>query len=109
MIVEELPDLPSSAPIPLTPPSTSPAPEPVPGPAPGPETRRTPGVGGVVTQVQEELAFGGYYQGPVNGRFGPETAAAVRRFQQDNDLPVTGVIDSALLGALLPDDQAYTL
>ena len=109
MIVEELPDLPSSAPIPLTPPSTSPAPEPVPGPAPGLETRRTPGVAGVVTQVQEELAFRGYYQGPVNGRFGPETAAAVRRFQQDNDLPVTGVIDSALLGALLPDDQAYTL
>lgn len=108
VIVEELPGLPSSTPVPLTPPSLSPAPAPVPAPNPGPETRRTPGAGGVVTQVQEELAVLGYYQGPATGRFGPETAEAARRFQRDNGLPATGVIDGALLGALLPDDQSST-
>lgn len=33
-------------------------------------------------QVQEALRRLGYYQGPVDGIFGPQTRAAIRRFQQ---------------------------
>jgi len=40
--------------------------------------------------VQQELARRGYYQGPIDGRLGPETRAAIRRYQQDRGLPVTG-------------------
>ena len=36
-----------------------------------------------------------YYQGQVDGVYGPNTAQAVLKFQKDNDLEVTGVIDSA--------------
>ena len=40
--------------------------------------------------VQQELARRGYYQGPIDGRLGPATRAAIRRYQQDRGLPVTG-------------------
>jgi serine-type D-Ala-D-Ala carboxypeptidase (penicillin-binding protein 5/6) len=44
----------------------------------------------------------------VDGDFGPITAAAVRRFQQQHDLGVTGTVDSLTwqrLGPLVTDDQ----
>ncbi|MBM3483183.1 MAG: hypothetical protein FJX66_07750 [Alphaproteobacteria bacterium] len=54
----------------------------------------------LVTDVQTLLAERGYFHGEVDGRVGPVTREAVRRFQADAQLPVTGVIDERLKGEL---------
>jgi peptidoglycan hydrolase-like protein with peptidoglycan-binding domain len=41
-------------------------------------------------QVQEALHGLDYYQGPVDGIFGPLTRAAIRRFQRDISADTTG-------------------
>lgn len=58
--------------------------------------------GGVVSHVQRELQARGYYDGPIDGAFGPEVSDAVRRFQKDHGLTITGVVDARLLNALSP-------
>lgn len=45
-----------------------------------------------VAQIQEKLTALGYAPGPVDGTYGPTTAAAVRAFQRDNKLEVDGVV-----------------
>ena len=55
---------------------------------------------GLVIDVQEELARRGYYTREIDGLDGPATRAAVRRFQNDAGLPITGVIDQRLLADL---------
>jgi len=45
---------------------------------------------GTVRNIQAGLQRLGYDPGPADGRFGPQTEAAIRRFQQDNSLPVDG-------------------
>ncbi|MDH3475705.1 MAG: peptidoglycan-binding protein [Rhodospirillales bacterium] len=67
-----------------------------------PEANPATTQGGVVSQVQSELGRLGYYTGPVDGHYGSETQRAVYRYQQDVGLPATGVIDQALIEALLP-------
>ena len=52
------------------------------------------------TAVQQALADAGYYQGAVDGVYGPETVAAVEALQEANGLPVTGTIDKATADAL---------
>lgn len=49
--------------------------------------------GSVVAASQEQLAELGYYNGVIDGVFGPMTGTAVRRFQRDYGLPVTGRLD----------------
>ena len=48
--------------------------------------------------------------GPVNGDFGTKTQAALAQFQLANNIPVSGMLDSATLAALdVPlVDQAMT-
>jgi peptidoglycan hydrolase-like protein with peptidoglycan-binding domain len=58
------------------------------------------GSGGFVSQTQRALRDRGYYQGPVDGRYSDGLADAIRAFQKNNRLPVTGVIDGPLLEAL---------
>jgi hypothetical protein len=53
-----------------------------------------------VSAVQSELAKLGYYNGTIDGSVGDETEAALGRYQQDNDLSVTGTIDAATLQSL---------
>lgn len=53
-----------------------------------------------VADVQHLLAARGYYNGAVDGIAGQRTRAAIRRFQRDAGLPVTGVADQGLLRAL---------
>lgn len=43
-------------------------------------------------RVQEALARVGYYAGGIDGLFGPETRAAIRRFQHEIGSEMTGVI-----------------
>lgn len=46
-----------------------------------------------VMEAQRKLQKKGYYQGPLDGIPGSETASALRQFQQDKDLPATGQLD----------------
>ncbi len=66
-----------------------------------------PMAGPDVAILQTRLRERGFYGGPVDGRFEGGTEAAVRAFQQAENLPVTGVVDVSTwmtlgLGAL-PD------
>lgn len=45
---------------------------------------------GTVRNIQAGLQRLGYDPGPADGRFGPQTETAIRRFQQDNGLAVDG-------------------
>ena len=51
--------------------------------------------------VQEALRRKGYYSGPLDGMFGPLTRAAIRRFQQDLWVTVTGYLTAAQVNRLL--------
>ena len=53
-----------------------------------------------VRQVQRALQEDGYYTGDNRGNFCFETRVAVRRYQRDKGLPITGKIDDALLKSL---------
>jgi DNA invertase Pin-like site-specific DNA recombinase/peptidoglycan hydrolase-like protein with peptidoglycan-binding domain len=50
-----------------------------------------------VREVQRRLARRGYRPGPVDGRFGPRTRAAVLWFQTKHGLPRTGRVDARVL------------
>jgi peptidoglycan hydrolase-like protein with peptidoglycan-binding domain len=52
---------------------------------------------GLVLAVQTRLNDLGYNAGPEDGVFGPTTRGAVRTFQNDNGIPVTGEITESLL------------
>ena len=54
----------------------------------------------LVTGIQKELARQGLYDGPADGKTGPKTQAAIRRFEKLNGQPETGNPDGALLAAL---------
>jgi hypothetical protein len=56
---------------------------------------------GTVSQaVQSALARRGYYRGAIDGVLGPETRNAIRAFQAQRGLAVTGQIDNNLIRAL---------
>jgi len=45
--------------------------------------------------VQRALKAAGYDPGPIDGRVGAKTSAAIRRFQRDNKLKVDGIVGQA--------------
>lgn len=49
---------------------------------------------------QQELKDRGYYSGPLDGVLGPNTQAALRDYQRDHGLKVTGRLDSRTVGSL---------
>jgi hypothetical protein len=51
----------------------------------------------LVSEVQEMLANAGYNPGPIDGVLGGQTRAAIRDYQADHGLPITGQLDSPLL------------
>ena len=53
-----------------------------------------------VQQLQRELATQGFDPGPDDGRYGPHTTEAVKRFQRAHSLPDDGVADHTTLQAL---------
>ena len=53
-----------------------------------------------VLRAQEALIAAGYNLGEPDGKPGPTTTAALKKFQGDRHLPVTGRLDSITLGAL---------
>lgn len=53
-----------------------------------------------VSEVQSALSREGYYSGAIDGSLGPATQSALRNYQRDHGLHVTGRIDRALVDAL---------
>lgn len=58
------------------------------------------GHGSVGIDVQQALARRGYYGGVIDGDIGPQTRSAIRSYQLDRGLPVSGHIDRPLLRSL---------
>jgi Putative peptidoglycan binding domain len=54
----------------------------------------------IVADIQRELARRGYYDGVVDGRYGPRTDAAVRDFEQAVDLKPSAEPSEALLNSI---------
>ncbi len=57
-------------------------------------------VGQEVLELQQRLLAAGYSPGPMDGIFGKKTLQAVRAFQKDRGLPVTGLVDEITAKAL---------
>jgi peptidoglycan hydrolase-like protein with peptidoglycan-binding domain len=55
----------------------------------------------LIKAVQEILAKMGYEPGPVDGIMGPGTAAAIRKFEEQQKMPAKGRISGALLKTLI--------
>ena len=55
---------------------------------------------GQVRQVQQALHRLGYYNGSVDGDFGPNTQNALERYQMSAGEPVTGTLMLGVLGRL---------
>jgi peptidoglycan hydrolase-like protein with peptidoglycan-binding domain len=78
-----------------TPPPAAQAPQPVTPPTSAPQAMSAPRV----DVVQRALNANGAHL-TVDGRVGPKTEAALRNFQRQHNLPVTGRPDSATITAL---------
>ncbi len=50
--------------------------------------------------VQKSLKDKGLYSGPIDGRLGPRSRAAISEYQKSENLPVTGRLDSETAGKL---------
>ena len=53
-----------------------------------------------VSQVQAALARKGYYHGAIDGRMGPGTRSALKQYQLNHGLEVTGQVDRSVADAL---------
>lgn len=60
----------------------------------------------VISGIQGRLNNLGFDAGPVDGVIGDQTQAALRRFQQQHGLPVTGEADAATQKALMKDHSS---
>jgi len=90
LVAEPPPAPPVARPEPETPPQTDakpPPPKPLPRLPDGPDMND-----GERRLVQEALKRVGYYAGPVDGIFGPETRAGIRRYQFEIGAEMTGSI-----------------
>lgn len=54
-----------------------------------------------IKQIQSNLQQDGLYRGNIDGIDGPETHAALRAYQQQHGLPVTGRLDQQTVASLL--------
>lgn len=52
--------------------------------------------GADVMEVQRTLVAKGYYKGPIDGRYTLEMERALNKFQTDNKLPITNIIDGSI-------------
>jgi len=48
-------------------------------------------------QIQRALRVRGYDPGPIDGRWGSRSAAALKRFERDHKLPADGKLDALVL------------
>ena len=57
-----------------------------------------------IGQAQERLQTLGFPPGPIDGVLGPRTKAALRQYQTQHNLPVTGGLDDATRTSLVPSE-----
>ena len=63
-------------------------------------------------QIQQKQTDYGYYSGEINGYFDDATVGAIKRFQANNGLNVTGAVDSSTasaLGVYMSSQESYDL
>lgn len=53
-----------------------------------------------IRSAQQQLKTDGYYTGPIDGVYGPMTQAAIKKYQSDKNLTVTGRLDKQTRGDL---------
>jgi peptidoglycan hydrolase-like protein with peptidoglycan-binding domain len=53
-----------------------------------------------IKEAQEGLAKAGLYKGKPTGQFNADTRKALKKYQKENKLPVTGRLDNAVLTKL---------
>ena len=98
-----------SAPAPAMVPRPRPA-DPASAPAPAkvtaPSGSRTPGE--IIGDIQRELVRRGYYDGVVDGLYGPKTDAAIRDFEQAAGLKPSTEPNEALLQAMVRSPAKLT-
>lgn len=63
----------------------------------------------VVKRIQKQLSVIGIYQGPVDGRMGPNVEQAIRLFQQSRGLKVDGLPSEDLANTLETDEKVNDL
>lgn len=63
----------------------------------------------LISEVQTLLNKKGYNSGSPDGVAEPKTRTAIRKFEKANDLPVDGLVDSALYTALKQSDEKPVL
>lgn len=61
-----------------------------------------------IARAQILLDRANFSPGPIDGRWGPQSRAALREWQRREGLPVTGEVDDALLARAPAADQAFT-
>jgi peptidoglycan hydrolase-like protein with peptidoglycan-binding domain len=64
------------------------------------------GSGMSIRHAQQVLKDKGYYKADVDGKYGPETRAALEKYQQDENLTVTGRLDHDTAARLGPAKKA---
>jgi peptidoglycan hydrolase-like protein with peptidoglycan-binding domain len=67
-------------------------------------SQRGPGMS--IRHAQQVLKDKGYYKADVDGKYGPETRAALEKYQQDENLTVSGRLDSDTATRLGPAKKA---
>jgi photosystem II stability/assembly factor-like uncharacterized protein len=65
-----------------------------------PKPRALAEISDAIRAAQEALNSAGYHLGEPDGKSGPATTAALKKFQADRHLPVTGKLDAITLAAL---------
>lgn len=92
---------------PIVPPATTNLPPARPPASPPAASARALGVDRIVA-AQLAMARRGISSGPIDGVIGSQTRAAVRVFQRQEGLPVTGDLDPMTLARLQPPEDRYT-
>lgn len=59
----------------------------------------------LIMRLQRELQAKGLYDGPIHGDYSPDTAKAVRQFQESIDFEATGFPDQLTLWRLMRTDE----
>ncbi len=73
------------------------------------DTLRRGDQGSAVEELQQRLAELHYFAAEVDGNYGERTVAAVKAFQEKNDLTADGVAGSATLSRLYSDDAVEAI
>ena len=73
--------------------------EPAVSPSSKPAVARTPGE--IITEIQRELSRRGYYDGVIDGLYGPKTDAAIREFEKSFGLKASAQPSETLLQTIM--------